>query len=74
MLPTRVLRQWALRARVISPEKGALRGALFLGLKAASSVPGPGYSPVDNHQVENQILPLTLGRSNWLHAGSLRSG
>lgn len=28
----------------------------------------------DNNQVENQIRPWALGRSNWLFAGSLRSG
>ncbi|HEJ2737045.1 TPA: transposase domain-containing protein, partial [Pseudomonas aeruginosa] len=27
-----------------------------------------------NNQVENQIRPWALGRSNWLFAGSLRSG
>lgn len=30
--------------------------------------------PVDNIAVENQIRPWALGRSNWLFAGSLRSG
>ena len=30
--------------------------------------------PIDNNRVENQIRPWALGRSNWLFAGSLRSG
>jgi hypothetical protein len=30
--------------------------------------------PIDNNQVENQIRLWALGRSNWLFAGSLRSG
>ncbi len=30
--------------------------------------------PVDNNRVENLIRPWALGRSNWLFAGSLRSG
>ncbi|CAG8870430.1 IS66 family transposase ISPpu14 [Pseudomonas fluorescens] len=30
--------------------------------------------PIDNNAVENQIRPWALGRSNWLFAGSLRSG
>jgi hypothetical protein len=30
--------------------------------------------PIDNNWVENQIRPWALGRSNWLFAGSLRSG
>jgi hypothetical protein len=33
-----------------------------------------GASPIDNNWVENQIRPWALGRSNWLFAGSLRSG
>jgi len=30
--------------------------------------------PIDNNQVENQIRPWALGRSNLLFAESLRSG
>lgn len=33
-----------------------------------------GQLPADNNWVENQILPVTLGRKNWLFAGSLRAG
>lgn len=33
-----------------------------------------GAVPIDNNQVENQIRPWALERSNWLFAGSLRSG
>jgi len=33
-----------------------------------------GADPIDNNQVENQIRPWALGRSNGLFAGSLRSG
>ena len=33
-----------------------------------------GDLPIDNNWVENQIRPWALGRSNWLFAGSLRSG
>lgn len=33
-----------------------------------------GALPIDNNWVENQIRPWALGRSNWLFAGSLRSG
>jgi len=29
---------------------------------------------IDNNWVESQIRPWALGRSNWLFAGSLRSG
>lgn len=33
-----------------------------------------GADPIDNNQIENQIRPWALGRSNGLFAGSLRSG
>ena len=33
-----------------------------------------GDLPIDNNWVQNQIRPWALGRSNWLFAGSLRSG
>ena len=33
-----------------------------------------GDLPIDNNWVENQIRPWALGRSNWLFAGSMRSG
>ena len=29
--------------------------------------------PPDNNDVENQIRPVALGRSNWLFASSLRA-
>lgn len=29
---------------------------------------------MDNNWLENRIRPVTLGRSNWLFAGSLRAG
>ena len=35
---------------------------------------GDGAVPIDNNPVENTIRPWALGRSNWLLAGSLRSG
>ncbi|GAB3395588.1 hypothetical protein GCM10027514_43300 [Azotobacter armeniacus] len=33
-----------------------------------------GMVAIDNNWCENQIRPWALGRSNWLFAGSLRSG
>ena len=33
-----------------------------------------GAVPIANNPVENTIRPWALGRSNWLFAGSLRSG
>lgn len=42
--------------------------------KALTRYLADGAVPIDNNWVENQIRPWTLGRSNWLFAGSLRSG
>jgi len=33
-----------------------------------------GHLPIDNNWIENQILPIALGGSNGLFAGSLRAG
>ncbi|GAA0578622.1 hypothetical protein GCM10008997_29350 [Halomonas salifodinae] len=41
---------------------------------ALTSYLDDGGLPIDNNRVENLIRPWALGRSNWLFAGSLRSG
>lgn len=33
-----------------------------------------GDVPIDNNWAGNRILPIALGRNNWLFAGSLRTG
>ena len=33
-----------------------------------------GDLPIDNNWVENRIRPISVGRKNWLFAGSLRAG
>jgi transposase len=33
-----------------------------------------GSVPIDNNHIENLIRPITLGRNNWLFAGSERAG
>lgn len=33
-----------------------------------------GAVPIDNNWVENQNLPVALGKKNWMFAGSLRAG
>jgi hypothetical protein len=33
-----------------------------------------GAVPIDNNHIENLIRPITLGRNNWLFAGSERAG
>ena len=65
----------AQRERV--PKGSATAKALDYSLKrwvALTRYLDDGAVPIDNNAVENQIRPWALGRSNWLFAGSLRSG
>ena len=59
------------------PEGSAIAKALDYSLKrwaALARYADDGAVPIDNNPCENQIRPWALGRSNWLFAGSLRSG
>lgn len=69
------LHEWMLAQRELVPE-GSAR-ALDYSLKrwvALTRYLEDGAVPIDNNQIENLIRPWELGRSNWLFAGSLRSG
>ncbi|HPP47866.1 MAG TPA: transposase domain-containing protein, partial [Accumulibacter sp.] len=33
-----------------------------------------GFYPIDNNPVENAILPIAIGKKNWLFAGSEAAG
>ena len=71
------LHEWMLAQRELVPEGSATAKALDYSLKrwvALTRYLDDGAVPIDNNQVENQIRPWALGRSNWLFAGSLRSG
>lgn len=71
------LHEWMLGQRDLVPEGSATAKALDYSLKrwvALTRYLDDGSLPIDNNQVENQIRPWALGRSNWLFAGSLRSG
>jgi hypothetical protein len=46
----------------------------WLGRCGVASFLDDGSVPIDNNWVENQIRLWALSRSNWLFAGSLRSG
>ncbi len=63
---------------ILTPGEGsAIAKALDYSLKrwmALARYANDGAVPIDNNQCENQIRPWALGRSNWLFAGSLRSG
>ena len=68
---------WLLAQRQKVPEGSAIAGAIDYSLKrwrALTRYVEDGAVPIDNNWVENQIRPWALGRSNWLFAGSLRSG
>lgn len=72
-----VLHQWMLIQRQKVPDGSGTARALDYSLKrwtALTSYLDDGAVPIDNNWVENQIRPWALGRSNWLFAGSLRSG
>ncbi len=71
------LHTWMLAQRDLVPEGSAIAKALDYSLKrwtALTRYLEDGAVPIDNNPVENQIRPWALGRSNWLFAGSLRSG
>ena len=66
-----------LTQRDLVPNGSATAKALDYSLKrwvALTRYLEDGAVPIDNNAVENQIRPWALGRSNWLFAGSLRSG
>ena len=71
------LRQWMIAQRTKVPDGSGTARALDYSLKrwaALTRYLDDGRVPIDNNRVENQIRPWALGRSNWLFAGSLRSG
>jgi hypothetical protein len=71
------LHQWMQVHRQKVPDGSSTARALDYSLKrwkALTRYLEDGAVPIDNNWVENQIRPWALGRSNWLFAGSLRSG
>ncbi|MBK1888392.1 MULTISPECIES: IS66 family transposase [Marinobacter] len=71
------LHQWMLAHRQKVPDGSGTARALDYSLKrwtALTRYLDDGAVPIDNNWMENQIRPWALGRSNWLFAGSLRSG
>ncbi len=71
------LHEWMLAQRELVPEVSATAKALDYSLKrwvALTRYLEDGAAPIDNNQIENLIRPWALWRSNWLFAGSLRSG
>ena len=73
----KTLHAWMIAQRTVVPEGSAISRALDYSLKrwaALSRYLDDEAVPINNNWCENQIRPWTLGRKNWLFAGSLRSG
>jgi len=71
------LHQWLILHRQKVPDGSATAKAIDYSLhrwKALMRYLDDGDLPIDNNWLENRIRPVTLGRSNWLFAGSLRAG
>ncbi len=70
------LHEWMLGQRELVLEGSTATKALDYSLKRWVALTRclDGAVPIDNNQIENLIRPRAFGRSNWLFAGSLRSG
>ncbi len=71
------LHRWMLAQRQLVHEGTAIAKALDYILKRWTALVrylDDGMVAIDNNWCENQIRPWAIGRSNWLFAGSLRSG
>ncbi len=71
------IHKWMIAQRQRARDGSAIAKAFDYSLKrwaALTRYLDDGAAPIDNNWVENQIRPWALGRSNWLFAGSLRSG
>ena len=72
-----VLHQWMRQQRQKILDGTATARAIDYSLdrwQALTRFLDDGDLPIDNSWVENRILPIALGRQNWLFAGSLRAG
>ena len=71
------LHQWMTLQRQKLPDSSATAKALDYSLRrwtALTRFVDDGQLSVDNNWIENQIRPISIGRNNWLFAGSLRAG
>jgi hypothetical protein len=73
-----IFHRWlTLQRQKVTEENKALASAMDYTLKrweALTRFVDDGNLPPDNNPVENRIRPITLGRGNWLFAGSPRAG
>jgi transposase len=71
------LHQWLTQQRQKVPDGSATARAIDYSLKRWKALVrflDDGDLPIDNNWVENQNRPISIGRKNWLFAGSLRAG
>lgn len=71
------LRDWLTRQRSKVPDGSAVAKAINYSLgrwQALTRYIDDGDLPIDNNWLENRIRPISVGRKNWLFAGSLRAG
>jgi transposase len=71
------LHEWLTLHRQRATDGTAMAKAIDYSLKrwaALTRFLKDGALPIDNNWIENRIRPIAIGRSNWLFAGSLRSG
>jgi len=69
--------QWMVLQRTKLTANSASARAMDYSLKrwqGLSRFLHDGAVPIDNNHLENLIRPITLGRNNWLFAGSERAG
>jgi transposase len=70
-------REWMVLQRTKLTANSATARAMDYSLKrwqGLSRFLHDGAVPIDNNHIENLIRPITLGRNNWLFAGSERAG
>lgn len=73
----KALHDWMLAQRDLVPNGSPTAKVLDYSLKrwvALTRYLEDGAVPIGNSAVKNQVRPCVLGRSDWLFAGSLRSG
>lgn len=71
------LHQWLGQQRQRVPDGSATARATDYSLRRLAALPrclDNDDLPIDDNWVENRIRPITLGRQDWLLAGSLRVG
>lgn len=70
-------RVWLIHTRRRIPDSSGVSKAIDYALRRWTALMrylNDGTYPIDNNPVENAIRPITLGRKNWLFAGTESAG